>query len=426
VSNTSDTTVSWSVSGVANGNTTVGQVCQSGTEPCVAPAGPASGRIDYLAPATEPSPNPVTLLATSHADPSRTGVATITVSPSSGAAGVTISPTYAFVPASGGSTSTQQFRASVTGSGNTSVNWSVSSAVPGTGCAGSTCGSVSASGLYSAPGAAPSPNAISVVATSTADPTKSASATVAVSSGPTIEVVLPSSVMASAVEGFPLAVQGTSFVAGSGSSASVILINGAARSTTCATTLACTTVLNPSDVAAAGTLTVEVQNPASSPALSNPVPFVIVPFDVSVGTISLTLGQPVATGNDIVVVEPTTAAASSPINIDFIGFLTGGNNCGVQGSPLTVTRPASGSTTVSICVHGTGLDPTFTYAFSGPSAAPNASDIGITATVVSGLFPNMIDLTLQISSSTVPGVRTLFITTPNNDQAVATGMLEVE
>jgi hypothetical protein len=365
------------------------------------------------------------LVATSDADSSRTGAAVITISPSSGMVGVTISPAYAFVPATGGTTSTQQFFANVTGSGNVNVDWSVRSAQHGTGCAGAACGSISTSGLYSAPGSAPSPNAISVVATSAADPTKSASATVAILSGPTIEVLLPSSATAGAVEGFPLAVQGTSFVAGSGSAASAILINGTPRSTTCASTLACTTVLNPSDVAATGTLTVQVQDPGASAALSNSVPFVIVPFDVSVGTISLTPGQPIAAGNEIVVVEPTTAAASSPINVDFIGLLTGGNNCGVQGSPLTVTRPSSGSTSVSICVHGTGLDPTFTYAFSGPSAAPNASDIGVTASGVSGLFPNMIELTLQISSSTLPGVRTLFITTLNNDRAVATGMLEV-
>jgi len=38
----------------------------------------------------------------------------------------------------------------------------------------------------------------------------------------------------------------------------------------------------------------------------------------------------------------------------------------------------------------------------------------------------MIELDLQLSSTTVPGVRTLFITTLNNDRAVATGMLEVK
>jgi hypothetical protein len=38
----------------------------------------------------------------------------------------------------------------------------------------------------------------------------------------------------------------------------------------------------------------------------------------------------------------------------------------------------------------------------------------------------LIELDLQISNTTLPGVRTLFITTLNNDRAVATGMLEVK
>jgi hypothetical protein len=80
---------------------------------------------------------------------------------------------------------------------------------------------------------------------------------------------------------------------------------------------------------------------------------------------------------------------------------------------------------VSLCVHGNGLDPTFVYSFSGEGGAPDGSDIGVTASAISGLFPNMIELDLQISSATLPGVRTLFITTLNNDRAAATGMLEV-
>src|SRR5208282_4428377 len=212
---------------------------------------------------------------------------------------------------------------------------------------------------------------------SQADPTKSASATVALTSGPVIEAILPSSVMAGAVQSFPLEVEGVNFVAGSGSAASVILLNGSPRATTCATPETCVTVLNPSDVQSAATLTIQVQNPGAPFAFSNPVPFVIVPFDVSVDTISLDSSQPVEAGEDIVVVEPTTAAASSPINVDFIGYLTGGNTCGVQGSPLTVTRPASGSATVSICVHGDGLDPAFTYAFTGPSGSPGGADIAV-------------------------------------------------
>jgi hypothetical protein len=77
---------------------------------------------------------------------------------------------------------------------------------------------------------------------------------------------------------------------------------------------------------------------------------------------------------------------------------------------------------VSICVQGTGLDPSFLYAFSGPGAG----DIGVVASSLENLYPNLIRLDLTISSTTLAGVRTLFITTLNNDQAVASGLLEVK
>lgn len=427
VTNSTDTSVTWSVNGIPNGNATVGQVCRTATNPCVAPIGPGTGSVDYLAPASVPATNPVTLAATSTADPAQTGATTILIGGTSGSGiNVSISPAYAFLAASTATLSSLQFSATVTGASTTSVTWTVAGAVTGQGCAGAACGSVSATGIYSAPTAAPSPNAISVVATSVADPTKSAAATVALTNGPVIEKLLPSSVMAGAVASFPLAVQGMNFVAGSGTSASTILLNGAPRSTTCATATACVTSLNPADVQTAATLTLQVQNPGSPAPLSNPVPFVIVPFDVSVDVILLTATAPVAAGKNILAAEPTTAAASSPINIDFIGFLSGGNTCGVQGSPLAVMRPSSGSVTVSICVHGAGLDPTFTYVFTGPAGAPGGADIGVTASAVTGLFPNLIALNLQISSATLPGVRSLFVTTLNNDRAVATGMLEVK
>jgi hypothetical protein len=232
--------------------------------------------------------------------------------------------------------------------------------------------------------------------------------------------------MAGAVEGFAFAVQGLNFVPGSGSAASVILLNGAPQSTSCANAESCTMSLIPSQVESAGTFTIQIQNPGGPGALSNPVPFVIVSFDVTQNVLSLTSAQPSASGMNIIVVEPTTAAESAPLNVNFIGFLTGGSTCGVQGSPLSVTPPASGTATVSICVQGDGLDPTFTYAFTGPDGSPGGSDIGVTASIVTGLFPNMIELDLQISSTTLPGVRALFITDPNNNRAVVTGMLEVE
>ena len=421
VTGTSNTAVSWTVNGVPNGNSTLGQICQPASVPCAAPTGPASGSVDFLAPAAVPSSNPVNVNATSAADPTRSGTSIVIITGPTGATSVSISPQFAFIAPSTATLSQQRFVATVTGNSNTSVSWAVQSAVPGQGCSGAACGSVDATGLYSAPTAAPSPNGISVIATSLADGTKSATAAVTITSGPAIEVILPSSVMAGAVESFPFSVQGLNFVAGSGSAASTILINGTARATACPNANTCATALNPADVQSAATLTIQIQNPSPQAQLSNPVPFVIVPFDVSVGVIAFSAAQPASTGTNIIVTEPTTAAASAPINVDSIGFLTA-NSCEVQGSPLTITRPSSGTSTVSLCINGNLLDPTFTYAFTGPAGG----DISVTASAVNGLFPNTIELDLQISSATLPGVRTLFITTLNNDRAAATAMLEVQ
>lgn len=425
VTNSADTKVTWAVNGFPDGNATVGQVCLTGSNPCIAPSGPQTGAVDYVAPQTAPAPNPVVLTATSDADTTKTSSASITVFVAQGPLSVSVSPAYAFLAPSSAKSSTLQFTATVANSPDPTVTWTVQSGATGQGCAGAACGSISATGLYTAPSIAPSPNAISVIASSAANPTKSATAAVSITSGPTIESLLPSSVMAGAAESFPLEVNGVDFVAGSGPGASIILLNGSARATTCAKPSACTAVLNPADVQTAATLTLQVQNPGNPPPLSNPVPFVVAPFDISAGTISLTSSQPSSESNQIVVTEPTTAAESSPINVDFVGYLLGPDSCEIQGSPIEVTRPSSGSSVVSICVHGTGLDPTFTYQLTGPGGAPAGDDISVTASAVTGLLPNMIELDLQISSTTAPGVRSLFITTLNNDRAVATGFLEV-
>jgi hypothetical protein len=151
------------------------------------------------------------------------------------------------------------------------------------------------------------------------DSTKSASAMIAITSGPVIELILPSSAMAGAVESFPLEDQGMIFVAGSGSAASTILINEPSRGTACQTATTCTTALNPTDLQSAGTLTLQVQNPGPPITLSNPVPFVIVPFEASEDSVALSASAPTATGKNIIVTDPTSAAASTAIDVDFVG-----------------------------------------------------------------------------------------------------------
>jgi len=89
---------------------------------------------------------------------------------------VSVSPTTTTVQAG----ATQQFTATVTGTTDTTVTWSVNDVVGGN----STVGTISASGLYTAPAAVPSPDTVTVKATSVADPSKSASATVTITAPP--------------------------------------------------------------------------------------------------------------------------------------------------------------------------------------------------------------------------------------------------
>ncbi len=96
-----------------------------------------------------------------------------------------------------GASETQQFRAVVTNTSNTSVTWSLS------GCSAAACGTISSSGLYTAPSLIPSPGIVTVTATSQAD--SSASATAIVTHVPLSVEVSPSQTLnlgASAVQNF--------------------------------------------------------------------------------------------------------------------------------------------------------------------------------------------------------------------------------
>ena len=69
-----------------------------------------------------------------------------------------------------------QFTATVRNSTDTAVTWSVS----GTGCNGASCGTISNTGLYTAPANVPSPANVMVKAASVADPSKSYTATITI------------------------------------------------------------------------------------------------------------------------------------------------------------------------------------------------------------------------------------------------------
>jgi hypothetical protein len=117
----------------------------------------------YTAPATINTAAAVTVKATSSKDNTKNATATANLVP------VTISVAPGSASLNGGGT--QQFTATVAGSANTAVTWTVS-------CSGSNCGTISAGGLYTAPAAINATDTVAVKATSSADVTKSATASV--------------------------------------------------------------------------------------------------------------------------------------------------------------------------------------------------------------------------------------------------------
>jgi hypothetical protein len=151
VTGTSNSSVTWSVSeGVSGGSITSDGV--------------------YTAPSAAGTAH---VVATSVANPSASATATVTITTSQ-VVSVVISPTSASVNPAG----TQTFTATVSGSTNTAVTWSVEETGGG---------SVTQAGLYTAPSTTGSYH---VIATSVADATKSAAATVSVVNGPIITVTV--------------------------------------------------------------------------------------------------------------------------------------------------------------------------------------------------------------------------------------------
>jgi len=159
VTNTPNTSVTWDVNGAAGGNSTVGTISAAGV---------------YSAPLNAPSPATVTVRATSADDPSKSGTAQVTITQGP-PIDVSLTPTAANVPAGGG---TQQFTATVTNTTNPTVTWSVNGKTGGD----TTVGTISAFGLYTAPGVVPSSATVTVTATSARDTTRSASAQVTIGS----------------------------------------------------------------------------------------------------------------------------------------------------------------------------------------------------------------------------------------------------
>ena len=152
--------------------TLIGTGCAGAT--CGTLSNVTTTSVTYTAPTNQPTPNTVTLTATSVANTTKSYSTTITITPP---VSVSIAPLSAPVTIS----TTQQFAATIT---NDSQNKGVTWTLAGSGCSGATCGTLSnvtaTSVTYTAPATVPSPPTVIVTATSVADTSKSAPAVVAI------------------------------------------------------------------------------------------------------------------------------------------------------------------------------------------------------------------------------------------------------
>ena len=154
VHNSTNGSVTWSLSGSGCSGATCGTISSAGL---------------YAAPTSVPNPATVTVRATSAADTSKSASATITILP---AVVVTVSPLDQSIDLC----KTLQFTATVQNAIDSSVTWSIS----GPDCTGTGCGTISTTGLYTAPCAASTMLTITVTATSVEDSTISDSVTMTV------------------------------------------------------------------------------------------------------------------------------------------------------------------------------------------------------------------------------------------------------
>jgi len=269
---------------------------------------------------------------------------------------VVVSPTSANIRAG----DTFLFAASVSGTSNTSVTWSVNGTVGGT----ATLGTITSTGSYTAPSTLPSPNTITVRATSVANSSVSGPSNVTLMNPtPVLTGINPAS---TGTGGFTLTVTGSKFANG----AQVLL-----GTTPLQTTFVSATQLTATGAASsAGTFAVTVVNPAPGSSTSNSVKLQVTASPQGSNCNSMSIGQGASLGGFVPFPANSlwntdiSAAAVDPNSIaiiNFIGASTGlhpdfgsgvyqGSNIG---NPYTVVGNQQPLVVVNYTAYGSESDP---------------------------------------------------------------------
>lgn len=375
VSGTTNAGVTWKVDGITNGNSTVGTVSGSGST------------VTYTAPATGGAH---TLVATSLADATKIASAVLTVQ---APVAITVTPGTATMTAGTGTT----FTASVSGTTNIATVWDVDGVTGGNATVGTLTGTGNAR-TYTAPAVA---GTHSIGATSSADPTKRASAAVTVQAAPAAAVALsPTSLTlaAGASSSFTATVSGTT---NTGVTWSVDGVTGGNSTVGTVTGTGGTVTYTAPSTGGARTLVAtslaDATKSASAAITVQPPPVAIT---MSPATSTVTGGT---TGTFTATVSGTTNTATT-WSVDGIsggnsavGTLTGTGNTRTYTAPATAgthiiratssadaTKSASATATVLAApVVSVAVSPTALTLATGASASFTATVSGTTTTGVS-------------------------------------------
>ena len=244
---------------------------------------------------------------------------------------ITVSPTNPYVAI----TKTVQFTATVTGLASQDVTWKVAGVVGGN----ATAGTISTTGLYTAPAALPAQNPVQIKAVSKANTTVSATLYVNIlSAGPTITAVTPNPISVGTVNvtitGTGLKQYAVAYIT-YGTNSMIQMSTG----TVAATTLTATGYLGP-----ATTATFCVKNPGSDYSNS-----ITIPVAAKTG------GDPGSTPHTLTVVNGsgggsytsgtvvTIKANAPPVGQSFVNW-TGATVANSTASTSTITMPSTNAT----------------------------------------------------------------------------------
>lgn len=337
--------VVWTVDGMVGGTATTGAITSSGLYTC-----PGAGFADGTQ---------VTVTATSIVDSTQSASATVTLKL------ITISLRPKDVTV--GVSQTQQF----TVTANTPANASVTFAVNGVVGGNSTVGTISSTGLYTAPATVPNPSVVTVTATSTIDPAITCSSTVTIFSGPaTLTSVSPSTIT---VGSFTLTLVGSNFAPGAQVFLGSTLLTASFVSSTQLTATGTATVamlgaqaitvVNPG-TAASNAVNVTVVSPVPSLSSVSPSTIIVGPFTLTLAGSNFVSGAQAFLGG-----APLTTTFVSSTQLTATGTAT---EAMLGAQAITVQNPgAVASNAVSVTV-STGVAPAATLT----SVSPMTINIG--------------------------------------------------